>query len=348
MPDSLLLLVLLVSLIKLRRARSTSNSSPLVSAKYSADPLFKFEEQILHPGTFKNLYHIEPVIFIQEIVAEILPDCGLPRNYLCRPDYSLYGYVRCLRKCQINNIDRICRMVLVTRNVSIPLLSYAYNQSISTTYKDYHHITLLFIDKLGNKHVSQIIPFSAEYYRLIGQKAFRHFPQCLYSWDIVKSRCSCPSDVNHTIYFDGHNREYNYGFGIGIDCEGQCRVWSGHCPGSVNDIGVYYASDLYLNPGMYFGPGTKMITDGIFARVDVGRFIVPVCYVYRQLTAREQLFNMVQSWDRAIVENYINRLKFGCPLVEDMKFGKDKINAIFLSCLILTNIRVKQNPLRRF
>ena len=149
------------------------------------------------------------------------------------------------------------------------------------------------------------------------------------------------------MYYDGHNHEYNYGFGIGVDCDGLARVWSGHCPGSFNDVNIFYGSDLYANPGIYFAPGDKMLADGIFARVEEDRFITPICYVYRQLTVLESRYNDIHGWDRAIVENYFNRVKAGCPIVKGIRFAKTKVNSIFLQSLILTNIRIKhQSPLR--
>ena len=194
MNDQLLLFVLLVALLINKRAKA--GSAPIISANYSADPLFKFETQILHPGSFRTIYHLEPHVFISEIIAEVLPNSGLPRNYSLRDDYNLIGYVSKLRKCQIDNIDRWCRMILVNRAVPVAVVAYLYDQHQSTVYRDYHHCTYLFCDKLADKVVSPIIPNSTEYYDKIGARAFRHFPRALYAYDIVKVtvlHCVCYS-----------------------------------------------------------------------------------------------------------------------------------------------------------
>ena len=168
-----------------------------------------------------------------------------------------------------------------------------------------------------------------------------------YIHQYIQCRCSTPTTADHAEYYDGHKHEYNYGFGVAVDCDGLARVWSGHCPGSFNDITIYYGSDLAANPGLYFARGDKMLADGIFAHVEEHRFITPICYVYRDLNEMENRYNDIHSWDRAIVENYFNRVKYGCPVVKDIRFAKDRVNLIFLSCLIQTNIRIKyQSPLR--
>ena len=184
MNDQLLLFVLLVALLINKRAKA--GSAPIVSANYSADPIFKFESQIVQPGSFRAIYHLDPHVFISEIIAAVLPDSGLPRNYSLRYDYNLTGSVSKLRKCQIDNIDRWCRMILVTRSVPVPVIAYLYDQDAATVYRDYHHCTYLFCDKLADKLVSPIIPNTTEYYEKLGAKAFRHFPRALYAYDIVK------------------------------------------------------------------------------------------------------------------------------------------------------------------
>ena len=132
-------------------------------------------------------------------------------------------------------------------------------------------------------------------------------------------------------------------------CDGECRLYNGHCPGSLNDLENYYSSDLYANPGLYLGINDKIIVDGIFVGVDTEKFITPICHADKLLADEEKRYNYVQSWDRAIVENYNHRLKSGCPVITNFTFQEDKINNIFITSLVLTNIRIKyQSPLRRY
>ena len=157
-----------------------------------------------------------------------------------------------------------------------------------------------------------------------------------------------PNNADHRAYYDGHHHEYNFGFLLCVDDQGVCRYFNGHLPGSQNDINNYYSSDMYHNPGLYYGPGDKALADGIFARIAEGRFIVPVCGVRRDLNQMEENYNRIQRQSRSIIEHYNSRLKLGCPIIDGYTYAVDSINPIFLSCVALTNIRVKfQDPLRR-
>ena len=85
MNDQLLLFVLLVALLINKCAKA--GSAPIISANYSADPLFRFDKQVLQPASFRAIYHLEPHAFISQIIAEVLPDSGLPPNYSMHNDY---------------------------------------------------------------------------------------------------------------------------------------------------------------------------------------------------------------------------------------------------------------------
>ena len=182
MHQHLFFLILLIVLL----TKSKRQQSPLTSTKCSADPLFSVEDLFRKPGSFTDIFHLKPVTFITEICAELKPSISLQRAYLLRDDYAALGFVSKLRKCQINDINRILRYILATRKVSFPLLSMLFDQSTATTYKDFHHIAILFVDELADKIIKQIIPNSAEYYELIGNGCFRHFPRCILSVDIIK------------------------------------------------------------------------------------------------------------------------------------------------------------------
>ena len=367
--STLLLILLLVLLYQSKRKKY----SPLQSIKYNANPMGTFGDWIRRPGTFRNVLHLEPDIFLIKIISPLIPSITLPRKYSIRDDYSVIGFVSNLRKCQIEDIDRVIRAIAITRNIPISILSLFYDQSPSTCYKDFHHMVMLFVDKLADQYVSPIIPYSEEYYDKLGQRAFRHFNKCLYSMDIIKvcyvydyiiifiyfkqkyyfiiyiikCSCNCPFDMNHTIYYDGHNHEYNYGYMICVDCDGEARLYNGHLPGSLNDLELYYDSDLHSNSALYLGIDDRILTDGIFVGCDENIFITPICYLDRPITPPESRYNKVQRWDRVIVENYNARLKLGCPIIKNFTFGLDKINGIFVMSLILTNIRIKyQSPLR--
>ena len=159
-----------------------------------------------------------------------------------------------------------------------------------------------------------------------------------------------PNNPNHALYYDGHHHEYNFGYFLAVDgIDGSCRYFNGHLPGSRNDLNNYYSSDLYHQPMLYLGIADKVIADGIFARIDANRFIVPVCGVRRPLTQIELNYNTVQRKARSIVEHYNSRLKGSCGILRDYTFGIDSINPVFLSCLCLTNIRVLfQDRMRRW
>ena len=181
MYQNLLFLILLIVLLSKQRTQS-----PLTSTKYSADPLFTVEDLFRKPGSFTNIFHLQPVTFIREICAGLIPTISLPREYLLRDDYAALGFVSKLRKCQINDISRILRFILATRKASFALLSILFDQSVATTYKDFHHIAILMVDKLSDKIIKHIIPNSEEYYDLIGSGCFRHFPRCILFADIIK------------------------------------------------------------------------------------------------------------------------------------------------------------------
>ena len=155
---------------------------------------------------------------------------------------------------------------------------------------------------------------------------------------------------NQETYYDGHHHVHCFGFLLAVDgIDGCCRYFNGHLPGSQNDLNNYYSSDLYHEPGLFLGPGDKVIADGIFARVNEedNKLIVPVCEVRRPLTVVENNYNLLHRQARSIVEHYNGRLKGSCGILDHYTFSIDKINPHFICCLCLTNIRVKhQDRLR--
>ena len=158
-----------------------------------------------------------------------------------------------------------------------------------------------------------------------------------------------PKSLDHAVWFDGHKREYTYGYLCCVDSLGQCRIAHGAQPGSFNDISAYYQSDLYRNNEFYLG-AAKMLVDGIFARIESGArspFITPICYMMRPLTEAEARYNVIHAWDRSLVEHYFGRLKVLFPFIDDYSFSTESINNIFRSTLILTNIHIQQKPLRK-
>eukprot|EP01084_Bolivina_argentea_P054996 100850_1 len=181
------------------------------------------------------------------------------------------------------------------------LLIIMINIDRTTVVKDFHHICLLIVERLSPIHLSRIIPYSQEYYSKLGQRAFRHFPRALLACDVVKFHRTRPSNPNDNVYYDGYKKSHTFGYFIGVDCDGLCRIYQGHSPGQDNDIRLYYDSDLYRHPHLYLGFGDKCLVDGIYARIN-GPFITPCAYLNRALTLMELRHNIIQRWDRSIVE----------------------------------------------
>ena len=261
------------------------------------------------PGTFRNLVRFEPVVFLERIAKPLFRHVDLPRGYLLRADYQATGLVARRRRCQIGDLDRLVRYILRMRGVPVTMLAYLYDQHPSTIQRDVKHIAFLITDKLYDEYLRSIPVGSAEYLRLIGNNAFRHFPNALYAVDVVKCRRRRPSDLGHTAWYDGHKKQYDFGYLCCVDSEGICRNIHGHFSGSTNDIAAYYHSDLYQHPQRYFGANDKMLADGIFAGAEGGNgpFILPFCYLHRNLTRSESRYNLIQRWDRSIVEHFFGR-----------------------------------------
>ena len=114
MTEALLLLILILALLQ------SKSYSPYKSIKYSADPIFTVEHLFRRPGSFRDLLLIEPHIFLRRIVSELIPGICLPRDQYLN-DLDLGNYVNKLRRCQINDIDRIIRAMLATRNVPVSI-----------------------------------------------------------------------------------------------------------------------------------------------------------------------------------------------------------------------------------
>eukprot|EP01084_Bolivina_argentea_P006735 12751_1 len=320
-------------------------------AGYDANPLGSFETMLTKPGTFENIMRIDPDIFLTQIVSPLLDCITLPRNYLAMTEYQMYQTVSKMRNAQICAINRTMRFWMCLRGVPFQLLAWIFDQHFSTVYRDFHHLSVLCVEKLSDQWLSPIIPNSIEYYNKIGQRAFRHFPNALYALDVVKCHKSRPFSIDHTLYRDGHHAAYTYGYLCAVDCDGQCRIAAGHYGGSLSDIETFYYSDLYANPGIYVGNGAKYLVDGIFARIDSGphgHFITPFCYMQRRLTVAETRYNNIQAWDRSIVEHYFGRLKYWFPLVDNFRLSDEAINMVFRSCCIFTNIMIQYcKPLRK-
>eukprot|EP01084_Bolivina_argentea_P060366 110300_1 len=317
-------------------------------ANYSALPLCRIEQLITLPGTFKNIFRIEPIVFIKYIAAPLFNNITLPRNYLLHDDYHAGVFVGQMRCGQISCLDRLARCILRLRCVPFELLAHYYDQHRTTVLRDFHHISILIVDKLSVIHLAPIIPYSAEYYNKIGQRAFRHFPRALLAVDVVKCHRTRPTKDNGIEYYDGYKHLYTFGFFVGVDCDGLCRLYYGHAVGQDNDIQLYYDSDLFENPGLYLGIGDKCLADGIYARINAP-FITPCAYLQRALTVAETRYNCIHRWDRSIVEHYFGRLKTKFPICSCFTLREESINHVIVCCFTLNNIIIKyQEPLRNY
>ena len=156
-----------------------------------------------------------------------------------------------------------------------------------------------------------------------------------------KCKKARPYGVHHELYYDGYKKEYNYGFLVGVDCDGWGRIFHGHQPGSLNDLESWYLSDMCNNYANYFGVGDKSLADGIFSRIAPGSFITPICYVNRDLSVAETRFNELQSWDRSIIEHYFARAKNTFSMINNFELDEDAINYVFITTLILNNIIIR-------
>ena len=294
-------------------------------AHYTAAPIGNIEKLLDVPGTFANLTRIEPHLFMEHVAAPIYDFCRLPRGFLYNTEYMMSGAVSTMRRAQIDALDRLVRFWLRLRGVPVSMLSFLYDQHPTTVYRDCIHVAELVNEKLQTEWIQPIAIGSAEYHAKRGQGAFEHFPNALYAIDATKCHKRRPYNLDHGLYYDGHKHEYNIGFLCGVDCDGLVRFVSGHYPGSCNDIEMYYDSDLYRQRNAYLGPNDKVLADGIFARVQGGNgpFIVPVCYMDRDLTLAESRFNKIQSWDRAINEHYFSRLKGLFPVFKLVLFLRE-------------------------
>ena len=128
---------------------------------------------------------IEPYIFMRYIASVLVPGITLPRGYYGRQDYLLLGYVLKEREAQLDAVERIYRFVLVMRSIPVATVAHMFDQCATTIYDDFHHVAIRCVDVFST-HFAPIIPNSREYYSMIGQKAFRHFPRALYAMDVTK------------------------------------------------------------------------------------------------------------------------------------------------------------------
>ena len=167
-----LLLILYQQLIRIHH--------PTISQLYAADPAFDIESLLHHSATFTNITLFHPYQFLRYIVQPTLHLTAQPRQSV------LVNYIRRLRRCQINTINRILRFRLWTRGVPPIVLSVIFDQSPTTTRRDIHHTALAMCQSLYPLHVQPITPNSQHYYTHIGQGAFSHFPRAIYAVDVAK------------------------------------------------------------------------------------------------------------------------------------------------------------------
>ena len=174
------LTLLIIIIILLHRIKSQNKIITRINT-YNATPLCSIEKLLSKPGTFTDLLHFEINTFFKYILKPLNNIISLPRDA-----YIRNKPINKLRKCQINNINRIVRFVLRLRCIPFQMLAHYYDQDRTTVIRDFHHVARIVCQVLGKLHISPIIGYSQEYYNKIGCGVFQHFKRCLYAIDVVK------------------------------------------------------------------------------------------------------------------------------------------------------------------
>ena len=147
---------------------------------------------------------------------------------------------------------------------------------------------------------------------------------------------------NQEDHYDAHKHMHCLGFLLGVDgVDGCCRYFNGHVPGRQNNLNNLYSSDLFQNTHLYLGIADKIVTDGIFRYSMPDEVIIQIGDLNRASSVEENNYNVAQRQCRSIVEHYNGRLKGYCGILRNYTFSIANINKLFISCLVITNIRVK-------
>jgi len=225
---------------------------------YQANSKVSVADIITNPTRFYCLTRFEPQVWLDNFLNPIYSFITYPRNFHNTTDLNVLNHTFPRRRsAQIDIPERLFRWNLILRGIPINTLTWIFDQSISTLYADFHHISKLVLHVFWRSYLYHPTPGSVEYNGLVGHGAFRDFNSVVYAADVVKVGVRCPTR-NHRTYFDGHHWKYTAGYWCACDGNGVVRMVFGHSPGSYNDLRTLTdCSDFENNMVGYLSPGHK-------------------------------------------------------------------------------------------
>ena len=199
-------------------------------------------------------------------------------------------------------------------------------------------------------------------------QVFSTFDFCRYATDVTFQQTNRPSGNMREgkLYFSGKHKLYGYKTEMSVIPRGYAIGCSKHRPGSISDIDIFYDNlDFHESSEAKGSDMAELDDDGELNNTypnqwgilgDKGykggtrhiRMIHPDKKpINGTLTADEKVFNEELSSDRIIVENYFGRLSSLWTVMSNKyKWNEDRYDLVFRTCVALTNIHVKFNPLR--
>lgn len=141
------------------------------------------------PKLFKNLTNFTVENFVQFLLVPMRPWVELSRINLSS---NLTGatnpvtHTKVGRGCKLGTAERILRWLFILQKVPLKFCELLFDQSKSTTSKDFFHVNVSCAQALGNAFLSPPDPSSDDFKSMVGGGVFRNFESVSRAADVVK------------------------------------------------------------------------------------------------------------------------------------------------------------------
>ena len=197
---------------------------------------------------------------------------------------------------------------------------------------------------------------------------FSHFKCARYATDVTLQQSNRPSGnmQEGKVYFSGKQKLSGLKVEVSVLRNGLAIECTKHYPGSTADVEIFYQNVNFHVAALVKSDETKQLPDpgilvdeypdhravlmekGYQGASEYVRAVMPrKKQPNRAMSLEDTTFNRRVSSDRIVVENYFGRMGQIWTVVSDKyRWSEGSYDSIFRTCLALTNMHVRKNPLR--